>query len=169
MGASVRAVIDQNPDMRPGDVFVLNAPYNGGTHLPDVTIVAPVFDADNATRLFYVAARGHQADIGGISPGSMPAHSKTVEEEGVLIDNFKLVDRGTFRETEMRALLGSGKWPARNPDQNIADLRAEIAACEKGAQELRKMVSDYGLDVVEAICAMCRTMQRKACAVSLAA
>tara|TARA_R110000868_G_scaffold102678_3_gene282892 strand:- start:15817 stop:19425 length:3609 start_codon:yes stop_codon:yes gene_type:complete len=150
MGASVRAVIDQNPDMRPGDVFVLNAPYNGGTHLPDVTVVAPVFDADNATRLFYVAARGHQADIGGISPGSMPAHSKTVEEEGVLIDNFKLVDRGTFRETEVRALLGSGKWPARNPDQNIADLRAEIAACEKGAQELRKMVSDYGLDVVEA-------------------
>ncbi len=150
MGASVRAVIDQNPEMGPGDVFVLNAPYNGGTHLPDVTVVAPVFDADNATRLFYVAARGHQADIGGISPGSMPAHSRTVEEEGVLIDNFKLVDRGAFRETEMRALLGSGRWPARNPDQNIADLRAEIAACEKGAQELRKMVGDYGLDVVEA-------------------
>tara|TARA_R110000868_G_scaffold166806_8_gene400960 strand:- start:2759 stop:6367 length:3609 start_codon:yes stop_codon:yes gene_type:complete len=150
MGASVRAVIDQNPDIGPGDVFVLNAPYNGGTHLPDVTVVAPVFDADNTTRLFYVAARGHQADIGGISPGSMPAHSKTVEEEGVLIDNFKLVDRGTFREADMRTLLSSGRWPARNPDQNIADLRAEIAACEKGAQELRKMVGDFGLEVVEA-------------------
>ena len=150
MGASVRTVIDQNPDMGAGDVFVLNAPYNGGTHLPDVTVVAPVFDTDNVTRLFYVAARGHQADIGGISPGSMPAHSKTVEEEGVLIDNFKLVDRGTFREAEIRALLSSGRWPARNPDQNIADLRAEIAACEKGTQELRKMVSDFGLEVVEA-------------------
>ncbi len=150
MGASVRAVIDQNPTMGPGDVYVLNAPYNGGTHLPDVTVVAPVFDADNKTRLFYVAARGHQADIGGISPGSMPAHSKSVEEEGVLIDNFKLVDGGTFREADMHALLLSGPWPARNPDQNIADLRAEIAACEKGAQELRKMVRDFGLDVVEA-------------------
>jgi len=150
MGASVRAVIDQNHDMGPGDVFVLNAPYNGGTHLPDVTVVAPVYDADNKTRLFYVAARGHQADIGGISPGSMPAHSKSVEEEGILIDNFKLVDKGHFREAEMRALLSSGKWPARNPDQNIADLRAEIAACEKGAQELRKMVETFGLDVVEA-------------------
>lgn len=150
MGASVRAVIEQNPNMGPGDVFVLNAPYNGGTHLPDVTVVAPVFDTDNTTRLFYVAARGHQADIGGISPGSMPAHSKTVEEEGVLIDNFKLVDRGIFRETDIRALLSSGLWPARNPDQNIADLRAEIAACEKGALELRKMVDDFGLEVVEA-------------------
>ncbi|MES1991320.1 MAG: hydantoinase B/oxoprolinase family protein [Pseudomonadota bacterium] len=150
MGASVRAVIDQNADMEPGDIFVLNAPYNGGTHLPDVTVVAPVYDESNATRLFYVAARGHQADIGGISPGSMPAHSKSVEEEGILIDNFKLVDKGRFREAEMRKLLSSGKWPARNPDQNIADLRAEIAACEKGAQELRKMVSDFGLDVVEA-------------------
>jgi 5-oxoprolinase (ATP-hydrolysing) len=150
MGASVRAVIDQNPDMAPGDVFVLNAPYNGGTHLPDVTVVAPVFDAADTTRLFYVAARGHQADIGGTTPGSMPAHSRTVEEEGVLIDNFKLMDRGQFREAEMRALLSTGPWPARNPDQNIADLRAEIAACEKGAQELRKMVETFGLDVVKA-------------------
>ncbi len=150
MGASVRAVIEQNEDMGPGDVFVLNAPYNGGTHLPDVTVVAPVYDAAGKERLFYVAARGHQADIGGISPGSMPAHSKTVEEEGVLIDNFRLVEAGHFREAEMRALLSSGRWPARNPDQNIADLRAEIAACEKGAQELRKMVRDFGLDVVEA-------------------
>ncbi|HEY4345631.1 MAG TPA: hydantoinase B/oxoprolinase family protein [Parvibaculum sp.] len=150
MGASVRTVIEQNADMNPGDVFVLNAPYNGGTHLPDVTVVAPVYDETNTTRLFYVAARGHQADIGGISPGSMPAHSTTVEEEGILIDNFRLVERGHFREAEMRALLSSGRWPARNPDQNIADLRAEIAACEKGAHELRKMVRDFGLDVVEA-------------------
>ena len=150
MGASVRAVIAQNPEMGPGDVYVLNAPYNGGTHLPDVTVVAPVHDKAGGERLFYVAARGHHADIGGISPGSMPAHSRTVEEEGVLIDNFRLVERGRFRETEMRALLSSGPYPARNPDQNIADLRAQIAACEKGAQELRKMVAQYGLDVVEA-------------------
>jgi 5-oxoprolinase (ATP-hydrolysing) len=150
MGASVRAVMEQNPDMARGDVYVLNAPYNGGTHLPDVTVVAPVFLGDEPAPTFYVAARGHQADIGGISPGSMPAHSKNVEEEGVLIDNFQLVAKGRFREKEMRALLSSGRWPARNPDQNIADLRAEIAACEKGAQELRKMVDEFGLDTVEA-------------------
>lgn len=150
MGASVRAVIEQNPDMGPGDVFVLNAPYNGGTHLPDATVVAPVYDETGGERLFYVAARGHHADIGGISPGSMPAHSRSVEEEGVLIDNFRLVERGRFRETEMRALLASGRWPARNPDQNIADLRAQIAACEKGTQELRRMVAQFGLGVVEA-------------------
>jgi len=179
MGASVRAVIEQNPDMGPGDVFVLNAPYNGGTHLPDVTVVAPVYLDDASRRglaaapqhedrnsphpeetakpssrkiapTFYVAARGHHADIGGISPGSMPAHSRTVDEEGVLIDNFRLVERGRFREAEMRALLAAGPYPARNPDQNIADLRAQIAACEKGAQELRRMVAQFGLDVVEA-------------------
>lgn len=154
MGASVRAVIDQNPDMGPGDVFVLNAPYNGGTHLPDVTVIAPVYDDTASERLFYVAARGHQADIGGISPGSMPAHSKSVLEEGVLIDNFKLVDAGQFQEASMRALLSHGNWPARNPDQNIADLRAEIAACEKGAQELRKMVTEFGLETVEAYMAL---------------
>jgi 5-oxoprolinase (ATP-hydrolysing) len=150
MGASVRAVIGQNPGMRPGDVYVLNAPYNGGTHLPDVTVVAPVYDETGTTRLFHVAARGHHADIGGISPGSMPAHSRSVEEEGILIDNFLLVERGRFREEEMRALLSSGAFPARNPDQNIADLRAQIAACEKGAHELREMVAQFGLDVVEA-------------------
>lgn len=150
MGASVRAIIEQNPDMGPGDVFVLNAPYNGGTHLPDVTVVAPVHDDESKERLFYTAARGHHADIGGISPGSMPAHSRTVEEEGVLIDNFRIVEGGEFREAEMRALLTGAKYPARNPEQNLADLRAEIAACEKGAQELRRMVSEFGLDVVEA-------------------
>ena len=150
MGASVRAVIEQNPDMGPGDVFVLNAPYNGGTHLPDVTVVAPVYDTAKETRLFYVAARGHHADIGGITPGSMPAHSRNVEEEGVLIDNFRIVERGNLREEELRRLLTSGKYPARNPEQNIADLRAQIAACEKGARELRRMVSEFGLDVVDA-------------------
>lgn len=150
MGASVRAVIDQNPDMGPGDVYVLNAPYNGGTHLPDVTVVAPVYDEAGQTRLFYVAARGHHADIGGISPGSMPAHSRTVEDEGVLIDNFRIVENGNFHSSGIRDLLTSAKYPARNPDQNIADLRAQIAACEKGAQELRKMVAEFGLGVVEA-------------------
>ncbi|ABS64016.1 5-oxoprolinase (ATP-hydrolyzing) [Parvibaculum lavamentivorans DS-1] len=150
MGASVRAVIDQNTGMGPGDVFVLNAPYNGGTHLPDVTVVAPVYDEARRERLFYVAARGHHADIGGISPGSMPAHSRTVEEEGVLIDNFRIVTGGIFHETEMRSLLAGGKYPARNPDQNIADLRAQIAACEKGSRELRRMVAEFGLPVVEA-------------------
>lgn len=150
MGASVRAVIDQNPEMGPGDVFALNAPYNGGTHLPDVTVVAPVYDETASERLFYVAARGHHADIGGITPGSMPAHSRTVEEEGVLIDNFLIVEKGRLRETELRKLLTSGKYPSRNPDQNIADLRAQIAACEKGAQELRRMIAEFGQGVVEA-------------------
>ncbi len=142
----------------PGDVFVLNAPYNGGTHLPDITVITPVFlrdgpqgqHQDDNPLLFWVASRGHHADVGGITPGSMPPDSRTVEEEGVLIDNFKLVDAGRFREAEMRALLGSGAWPARNPDQNIADLGAQIAANEKGVQELRRMVGDFGLDVVNA-------------------
>ncbi|PKQ05266.1 MAG: 5-oxoprolinase, partial [Alphaproteobacteria bacterium HGW-Alphaproteobacteria-12] len=150
MGASVRAVIEQNAGMGPGDVYVLNAPYNGGTHLPDVTVVAPVYDAEGRTRLFYVAARGHHADIGGISPGSMPAHSRSVEEEGILIDNFRIVAEGRFREAEMRAILTGGPFPARNPEQNIADLRAQVAACRKGAEELRKMAGEFGLDVVTA-------------------
>jgi 5-oxoprolinase (ATP-hydrolysing) len=150
MGASVKAVIEQNLLMAPGDVFVLNAPYNGGTHLPDITVVAPVYDETKSNRLFYVAARGHHADIGGIAPGSMPASSTSVMEEGVLIDNFKLMDQGRFREDELRALLTDAPYPARNPDQNIADLRAKVAACEKGAQELRKMVAQYGLEVVNA-------------------
>lgn len=151
MGASVQTVIDQNRgEISKGDVFVLNAPYNGGTHLPDVTVITPVFDQTGDNLLFYTASRGHHADIGGISPGSMPAHSTNVEEEGVLIDNFKLVDKGHFREAEIRALLIGGPWPSRNPDQNIADLKAQIAACEKGAQELLKMTRDFGLDVVRA-------------------
>jgi 5-oxoprolinase (ATP-hydrolysing) len=156
MGESVETVIRQNRKgdgttaMRPGDVYVLNAPYNGGTHLPDVTVITPVFDEAGAEILFYVASRGHHADIGGITPGSMPPDSRSVEEEGVLIDNVKMVDAGEFREKEMRALLESGPHPARNPDQNLADLGAQVAANEKGVQELRRMVKDFGLDVVHA-------------------
>jgi 5-oxoprolinase (ATP-hydrolysing) len=151
MGESVAAVTRaRGGTMRPGDVFVLNAPYNGGTHLPDVTVVMPVYDEAQAEILFFVASRGHQADIGGLTPGSMPPDSTTVEEEGVLIDDFLLVEQGRFREAEMVALLRSGRYPARNPAQNIGDLKAQVAACEKGAQELRKMVRDFGLDVVRA-------------------
>jgi 5-oxoprolinase (ATP-hydrolysing) len=151
MGESVAAIKRaRGNSMRPGDVFMLNAPYNGGTHLPDVTVVTPVFDEPGREILFFVASRGHQADIGGITPGSMPPDSTTVEEEGVLIDNFQLVTQGRFLEPETVALLGSGKYPSRNPAQNIGDLKAQIAACEKGVQELRKMVRQFGLDVVQA-------------------
>lgn len=151
MSVSIKTIIDQNPDnMHNGDVFVLNAPYNGGTHLPDVTVIAPVFDEEGEDILFYTGVRGHHADIGGISPGSMPASSRSVEDEGVLIDNFKLVAQGEFREKELVELLTTARHPARNVKQNIADLKAQLAACEKGAQELRSMVSDYGLDVVKA-------------------
>ena len=151
MGESVQTVIRERAGtMNPGDVYVLNAPYNGGTHLPDVTVITPVFDDTGADILFYVASRGHHADIGGITPGSMPPNSTTVEEEGVLIDNFVLVDRGRFREAEITELLTSGRYPVRNVYQNIADLKAQIAACEKGVQELRRMVAHFGLDVVHA-------------------
>ena len=140
--------------MRPGDVYVLNAPYNGGTHLPDVTVITPVFDeADREGRsppFFYVASRGHHADIGGITPGSMPPSSRTVEEEGVLIDDFLLVEAGRFRAEETLALLAEAKYPARNPAQNIADLKAQIAASAKGVAELHRMVRHFGRDVVEA-------------------
>jgi 5-oxoprolinase (ATP-hydrolysing) len=136
--------------MKPADAYVLNAPYRGGTHLPDLTVVMPVFLADTAEPAWFVAARGHHADIGGIAPGSMPPDSKTVHEEGVLIDNVLLVDAGTFRETEMRALLASGEWPARDPDRNIADLKAQVAACARGANELRRIARDYGRDTIDA-------------------
>ncbi len=149
MGESVETVIrSRAAAIAAGDVFVLNAPYNGGTHLPDVTAITPVFDTAGSRILFWVASRGHHADIGGITPGSMPPASRRVEEEGVLIDDFLLVERGRFREAELRALLASGPYPARNPDQNVADLRAQIAANEKGAQELRKMVEHFGLEAV---------------------
>ncbi|MCW5731423.1 MAG: hydantoinase B/oxoprolinase family protein [Alphaproteobacteria bacterium] len=151
MSESIKTVIRQSgPTLRPGDVHVLNAPYNGGTHLPDVTVITPVFDQAGARVIFYVASRGHHADIGGITPGSMPPDSRVVEEEGVLLDNIKLVDRGTFLESEIERVLMSGRYPARNVKQNIADLKAQIAACEKGAQELRRIVAQYGLDVVHA-------------------
>jgi 5-oxoprolinase (ATP-hydrolysing) len=162
MGESVQTVIRaRGPDatgkpadgrgMKPGDVYVLNAPYNGGTHLPDITVITPVFAEDGAGDvLFYVASRGHHADIGGITPGSMPPSSRSVEEEGVLIDDFLLVDTGTFREQATVDLLRSGPYPSRNTAQNIADLKAQIAACEKGVQELHRMVRHFGRDVVEA-------------------
>ncbi len=151
MSVSVKTIVEQNlGNINRSDVFVLNAPYNGGTHLPDVTVIAPVFDQVENRILFYTGVRGHHADIGGISPGSMPPTSKTVDEEGVLIDNFKLVDKGRFREKELIELLTTARYPTRNVAQNISDLRAQVAACEKGIQELRAMVANYGLDVVKA-------------------
>src|SRR5437762_12922348 len=151
MGESVRAVIGANRGrMKAGNVYVLNAPYNGGTHLPDVTVITPVFDDGGREILFYVGSRGRHADIGGIPPGSMPPGSTVVEEEGVLIDNFLLVEEGRLREQETAALLSGGRYPVRNVQQNIADLRAQIAANEKGVQALGEMVAHFGLDVVRA-------------------
>jgi 5-oxoprolinase (ATP-hydrolysing) len=151
MGESIRTVIRENGGkMKAGNVYVLNAPYNGGTHLPDITVITPVFDDAGRDILFYVGSRGHHADIGGITPGSMPPYSRHIEEEGVLIDNFLLVEEGRLREAETVALLQSAKYPTRNVEQNMADLRAMIAANEKGVQELRRMVSHFGLEVVHA-------------------
>ncbi|MDP3520165.1 MAG: hydantoinase B/oxoprolinase family protein, partial [Hydrogenophaga sp.] len=149
MGESIKTVIRENAGrMSPGDVFVLNDPYHGGTHLPDVTVITPVYINSEAQPTFYVGSRGHHADIGGSTPGSMPPFSTRIEEEGVQINNVKLVDQGQLREAEMIALLQSGEYPSRNPQQNMADLKAQIAANEKGVQELRKMVAQFGLDVV---------------------
>ena len=149
MGESIKTVIRENAGkMQPGDVYALNDPYHGGTHLPDVTVITPVYLGGEPT--FYVGSRGHHADIGGTTPGSMPPFSTRIEEEGVQINNVKLVDRGVLREAEMVALLQSGEFPSRNPQQNMADLKAQIAANEKGVQELRKMVEQFGLDVVQA-------------------
>ena len=157
MGESIAAVVRSrggNRDgrgLRRGDVYMLNAPYNGGTHLPDITVILPVFldDADTAPA-FFVAARGHHADVGGLTPGSMPATSRTVEDEGVLIDDVLLVDEGRLREDETRALFASGRYPARNIDMNLADLKAQVAACTRGAEELHAMVAEFGRPVVEA-------------------
>ncbi|MGH8799545.1 MAG: hydantoinase B/oxoprolinase family protein, partial [Casimicrobiaceae bacterium] len=161
MGESVRTIIDRRAGtMRPGDVFVLNAPYNGGTHLPDVTVIAPVF-LDRAPAAvpgpgtaprpeFYVASRGHHADIGGTTPGSMPPDSTHVDEEGVLLDNVQLVAQGRFLANELAAILASGRYPSRNIEQNLADLRAQVAACAKGIDELGRMVVHFGLPVVRA-------------------
>ena len=151
MDESVQTIIRlRGAEMRPGDVYFLNAPYNGGTHLPDITVITPVFEVAGDDILFYAGSRGHHADIGGITPGSMPPDSRTIEEEGVLIDNVRLVSGGRFLETEVRALLASGAYPARNPDQNVADLKAQIAANERGVQELARMIGHFGLDVVHA-------------------
>ena len=151
MGESIKTVIRDNAGrMQPGDVYVLNDPYHGGTHLPDITVITPVYIGEEAEPTFYVGSRGHHADVGGITPGSMPPFSTRIEEEGVQINNVKLVERGVLREAEMIALLESGEYPSRNPQQNMADLRAQIAANEKGQQELRRMVGEFGLDVVQA-------------------
>lgn len=151
MGESIKTVIRENrATMQPGDVYVLNDPYHGGTHLPDITVITPVYLADGAQPSFYVGSRGHHADVGGITPGSMPPFSTRIEEEGVQIRNFKLVERGVLREAEMLALLQSGEYPSRNPQQNLADLKAQIAANEKGVQELGKMVQQFSLPVVQA-------------------
>ena len=156
MGESIRTVIasrggdNDGRGMKRGDVYMLNAPYNGGTHLPDITVIMPVFlDTDEAPA-FFVAARGHHADVGGITPGSMPPSSRTVEEEGVLIDDFLLIDAGRLRDAESRALFASGRYPSRNVDQNMADLKAQVASCARGGDELSRMVAEFGRPVVAA-------------------
>jgi len=150
MGESVRAILESRAgQLVAGQAYMLNDPFHGGTHLPDVTVIMPIFAEDDpADLLFFVGARGHQADIGGITPGSMPPQSRTLDEEGVLISDFLLVDDGEFREQAARALLKSGPYPVRNPDQNIGDLKAQVAACVKGAAELHAMVRQFGRDVV---------------------
>jgi 5-oxoprolinase (ATP-hydrolysing) len=156
MGESIRTIIDtrgkgrDGRGIRRGDAYVLNDPYRGGTHLPDITVIVPVFYGEEPDPSAFVAARGHHADIGGIAPGSMPPDSRTIDQEGVLIDNQLLVDEGHFREAEMRKLLGSGEWPARNPDRNISDLKAQLAACTRGAEAMIQTAGDYGPDVVAA-------------------
>ena len=156
MGESIAAVVRSRGDardgrgLRRGDVYMLNAPYNGGTHLPDITVILPVFLDQDTAPAFFVAARGHHADVGGLTPGSMPATSRTVEDEGVLIDDVLLIDEGHLREAETRALFASGRYPARNIDMNLADLKAQVAACTRGADELHAMVAEFGRPVVEA-------------------
>jgi 5-oxoprolinase (ATP-hydrolysing) len=151
MDRAVETIIRENRGrIAAGDVYVINAPYNGGTHLPDITVCTPVFDDEEREILFWVASRGHHADVGGISPGSMSPNARTIEEEGVYIDNFKLVDRGRFREQALDQLLSGGKYPARNPLQNVNDIKAQVAANEKGVQELRKMLEQFTLPVVKA-------------------
>ena len=156
MGESVRRILETREEMKDsrgilrGDAYVLNDPYRGGTHLPDITIIVPVFYGDENAPSAFVAARGHHSDIGGIAPGSMPPDSTSILQEGVLIDNFLLVDRGHFQELAMRELLGSGEWPARNPDRNISDLKAQLAACSRGAEMLIETAREYGRETVSA-------------------
>jgi len=150
MGECVKSLIrTQLNEMSAGDVYLINSPYHGGTHLPDITVVTPMF-GNSEEILFYLASRGHHADVGGISPGSMPPNSRTIMEEGVLSEGMKIVEQGRFCEERLKAWLGSGKYPARDPDQNIADIRAQIAANEKGLFELRRMVEEFSLETVEA-------------------
>jgi 5-oxoprolinase (ATP-hydrolysing) len=149
MGDSVRTVLEKNAGtLTPGEVYMLNSPYSGGSHLPDVTVVTPVFDAPAQRILFFVACRAHHADIGGMTPGSMPPRSRHIDEEGVLFDNFRLVTGGRFREDELLRVLSDGPYPARNPAQNVADLRAQVAANERGVQALGEMTAHFGLDTV---------------------
>jgi 5-oxoprolinase (ATP-hydrolysing) len=151
MDNTVMTVIRENSGrIRPGDVYVVNAPYNGGTHLPDITVCTPVFDDAQKEILFWVASRGHHADVGGVSPGSMSPRATHIDEEGVYIDNFKMVDQGSFQAKALNDLLTGAKYPARNPLQNVNDLKAQVAANEKGVQELRKMVAMFSLPVVQA-------------------
>ncbi|MEU6098163.1 hydantoinase B/oxoprolinase family protein [Streptomyces sp. NPDC047079] len=151
MGTSVKEVIRRRAGgMRPGDTYAVNDPYHGGTHLPDVTVITPVFDTDGERILFHVASRGHHAEIGGIAPGSMPAHSRTIEQEGILFDNWLLAENGRFRERETFRLLTEARYPSRNPKTNLADLRAQIAANQKGVDEVGRMIENFGLDVVQA-------------------
>ncbi|MFI6660701.1 hydantoinase B/oxoprolinase family protein [Streptomyces sp. NPDC050523] len=151
MGTSVKEVIRRRgTSMRPGDTYAVNDPYHGGTHLPDVTVITPVFDTEGDQILFYVASRGHHAEIGGIAPGSMPANSRTIEEEGILFDNWLLAEHGRFREEETLRLLTEARYPSRNPKTNLADLRAQIAANRKGVDEVARMIDNFGLDVVQA-------------------
>lgn len=150
MDKSVETVIKNNPVIKPGDVYCLNAPYNGGTHLPDITVCTPVFDEAEKAILFWVASRGHHADIGGTAPGSMSPLATVIEEEGVYIDNFKIVDQGRFCEDELVAILTGARYPVRNVVQNVNDLKAQIAANAKGVAELKKMIASFGLDVVQA-------------------
>jgi 5-oxoprolinase (ATP-hydrolysing) len=154
LGAMGRERADGDPlprgDAAAGDVVALNNPYNGGTHLPDVTVITPVFDEEGQKILFFVGSRGHHADIGGLTPGSTPPGSRTLEEEGVVIDDFLLVSEGRFREAEFRALLAGARYPARSPDVNVADIKAQVAANEKGVQELGRAVREFGLATVQA-------------------
>ena len=150
MGDSIRAVVAGAGVLRRGDVWMLNAPFNGGTHLPDITVVMPVFDDEETTPPWFVAARGHHADIGGITPGSMPPASRSLADEGVLFDTVRLVERGAFLEGDIRARLAAGPHPARNPDQNIGDLKAQVAACARGAAELARAVAEHGRSTIDA-------------------
>ena len=148
MDSTVKSIIKNNPTLSPGDIFAINAPYNGGTHLPDITIVNPIWNSKKSEIIFYTAARGHHTDIGGLTPGSMPCNSKDIHEEGIYIDNWKIVDNGIFREEDIKNKILSGPYPARSPLTNIADLKAQIAACKKGETELLKVVDKYGLETV---------------------